>query len=546
MSASPRIGDRAPRRRAAGRGPAAARSAGRTARTRAGAGRRRPPAGAAGRRWTGRAAPVGTGRSAARRARRASRYSTRSRARVRLSCAATAPGGRARARRPATGCPARRPRGRAGSSRSRSREPGQRLRRPRRAPPRRAGPRPARAAAAGRRRGAGCGGARSCSRHIEAIDVARRDDRVRLEHPGLDPVGGGQHPDQRLLHEVLGGGVVADPRADDPPDHRDQGGDVVAFVRARRRVGGRCRAHAREGARPGRLATPDRERGDDGFAHARRGRQVRMTGWSYAGEPAALGSAGVTLVEGSSFCVCDQSGDVREGTPHGVFFRDTRIISRWQVTLDGEPVETLAVLSQEPWRATFVGRGTPRPGRVESTLLLRRDRYVGQGMREDLTLENLAGEPAAVRVEVSCDADFADLFEVKESRVPSRRRPEVSTLDGALRLVRSYPGLGSRRGVVVSSDDAVRDGRRAVLRRRGPAAWPLEGLPAGRPDHRRPHPQPPLPDQPAAGRDRGRAARAGLAGQGAGDRDGPPGAGPDAAAQPGRSRRAAHLRPGAA
>jgi glycogen debranching enzyme len=179
-----------------------------------------------------------------------------------------------------------------------------------------------------------------------------------------------------------------------------------------------------------------------------------MTGWSYAGEPAALGSVGVTLVEGSSFCVCDQSGDVREGTPHGVFFRDTRIISRWQVTLDGEPVETLAVLSQEPWRATFVGRGLPRLGRVESTLLLRRDRYVGQGMREDLTLENLAAEPAAVRVEVWCDADFADLFEVKERRVPSRRRPEVTTLDGALQLVRSYAGLGSRRGVVISSEEA--------------------------------------------------------------------------------------------
>jgi hypothetical protein len=45
---------------------------------------------------------------------------------------------------------------------------------------------------------------------------------------------------------------------------------------------------------------------------------------------------------------------MRDGSPQGVFFRDTGIISRWQVTLDGEPVETLAVLTQEPWRATFV------------------------------------------------------------------------------------------------------------------------------------------------------------------------------------------------
>ena len=180
-----------------------------------------------------------------------------------------------------------------------------------------------------------------------------------------------------------------------------------------------------------------------------------MTGWSYAGEPAALGSAGVTLVEGSSFCVCESSGDIREGTPQGVFFQDTRIVSRWQVTLDGIAAEPLAVLSQEPWRATFVGRGAPRSGRVDSTLLLSRERYVGQGMREDLTLENLAGEAAEVRLLLACDADFADLFEVKESRVPSRERPDVAHGHDFLELVRRYPATGSRRGVVVSSEQAT-------------------------------------------------------------------------------------------
>jgi glycogen debranching enzyme len=180
-----------------------------------------------------------------------------------------------------------------------------------------------------------------------------------------------------------------------------------------------------------------------------------MTGWSYAGEPAALGSAGVTLVEGSSFCVCESSGDVRDGTPQGVFFQDTRIVSRWTLMLDGKPVESLAAVSDEPWRATFLGRGAPRPGRLESTLLLRRDRYIGQGMREDLALENLAGEPAAVRIEVLCDADFADLFEVKESRVPPRPRPDVAASEGSLELVRTYLARGSRRGVVITSEEGV-------------------------------------------------------------------------------------------
>jgi glycogen debranching enzyme len=180
-----------------------------------------------------------------------------------------------------------------------------------------------------------------------------------------------------------------------------------------------------------------------------------MGGWSPATEAAAFGGPGVTLVEGSSFCVCEPSGDIRDGTSQGVFFRDTRIISRWSVTLDGASVETLSVLTPEPWRATFIGRGVPRPGMRESTLLLRRDRYVGQGMREDLTLENLAGEPAAICVAVALDADFADVFEVKDNRARPRGRPRVTTLDGALQLVRSYPSVGGRRGVVVSSNGAT-------------------------------------------------------------------------------------------
>jgi glycogen debranching enzyme len=188
-----------------------------------------------------------------------------------------------------------------------------------------------------------------------------------------------------------------------------------------------------------------------------------MSGWSYAGEPAALGPGGVTLVEGSSFCVCENNGDIREGTPQGVFFQDTRIVSGWRLTVDQESVETLAVQLHDPWRATFVGRAAPRPGRVESTLLVRRDRFVGCGMREDVAVENLSSEPAAFRLVVHCTADFADLFEVKETRVPARPRPDYSVVGDVLRIVRTYDDRGSRRGVQVSGDGAAAEDGRLVF-----------------------------------------------------------------------------------
>jgi glycogen debranching enzyme len=175
-------------------------------------------------------------------------------------------------------------------------------------------------------------------------------------------------------------------------------------------------------------------------------------GWSYSGEPASVGVGAVTLVEGSSFCICAPSGDIR-GSTHGVFFNDTRILSAWEIALDGAGIESLTVTVGEPWRATFISRAPPRPGRSESTVLMRAERFVGQGMREDLVLQNLSNETAAVQVLIRLDSDFADLFEVKEGRVPDRPRPTRSVLNSALLLERFYAS-GASLGVQVTGSGA--------------------------------------------------------------------------------------------
>src|SRR5437764_536827 len=43
----------------------------------------------------------------------------------------------------------------------------------------------------------------------------------------------------------------------------------------------------------------------------------------------------VTLVEGSSFCVCAPSGLILAELPHGVFFSDTRFLSKFELLVDG-------------------------------------------------------------------------------------------------------------------------------------------------------------------------------------------------------------------
>ena len=163
-------------------------------------------------------------------------------------------------------------------------------------------------------------------------------------------------------------------------------------------------------------------------------------GWTFAGEPPSLGSPGgtVTLVEGAGFCVCGRTGDIAPDEPHGLFFQDTRLLSRWQLLVDDQSPEPLATMEAEPFATTFVARAQPRAGRADSTLLVLRRRYVGDGMREDVVLRNLAGESAACTVSVTVGADFADLFEVKESRVQRRGKHALQAGAGGLLFQRQW------------------------------------------------------------------------------------------------------------
>lgn len=138
--------------------------------------------------------------------------------------------------------------------------------------------------------------------------------------------------------------------------------------------------------------------------------------WLYAGAPEGRGDGEITLMEGTTFCISDRSGDV--GTPRssGLFVRDTRLLRVWRLSIAERRLEPLRVHQDSPFGATFLlfSPGGTNPG--DSDLLLTRERFVGDGLREDITLRNAGGASTRIRLDLEVDADFADLFEVKEGR----------------------------------------------------------------------------------------------------------------------------------
>ncbi len=173
--------------------------------------------------------------------------------------------------------------------------------------------------------------------------------------------------------------------------------------------------------------------------------------WTFAGRVASLGQSGgvVTLVDESTFTISGREGDVTAPSAEGLFVRDTRILSRFELRVNGARPEALAVVSDDPFSATFVSRCPPRPGHADSTLMVFRGRYVGQGMREDIVIRNFGDEPTFCSVELFVDSDFADLFAVKEGRLGDPDG-EISRERRDAQLEISYRRGPVNRGLVVN------------------------------------------------------------------------------------------------
>ena len=84
-----------------------------------------------------------------------------------------------------------------------------------------------------------------------------------------------------------------------------------------------------------------------------------MAGWNADAAAGPMGPQSVTLVQGSSFCISFLNGDIHSELPQGLFIQDTRVLSGWSLTVNGQPLEPLAAETKEPYRE-LSGAGVPK------------------------------------------------------------------------------------------------------------------------------------------------------------------------------------------
>ncbi|MGC5308493.1 glycogen debranching N-terminal domain-containing protein [Micromonospora zamorensis] len=158
----------------------------------------------------------------------------------------------------------------------------------------------------------------------------------------------------------------------------------------------------------------------------------------------------VSILDGNTFLVSDRRGDIEPSYdfPTGLFSFDTRFLSKWVLTLDGQRLHALSVDDTQSYRTKFfLAPGEPTHYLDAKASVIRSRAIVGS-FAEELTVLNHTEADVEFTVRIDIAADFADLFEIKHRR-QKQGRSTVSVSENELRL--TYRREAFHRETTVSS-----------------------------------------------------------------------------------------------
>ena len=184
----------------------------------------------------------------------------------------------------------------------------------------------------------------------------------------------------------------------------------------------------------------------------------------------------VKILDGNTFVVSDDRGDI-EASPidaTGLFSFDTRFLSTWVLTVNGERLNALSVDDLQYFETRFFlvpGTGTVY---IDAKLSVIRRRAVGGGFHEELTILNHSDKPVRLEVRLDAGCDFADLFEVKDAL--KKKGKYYARVTGG-RLVLGYERKTFRRETSISASTPAKvdkNGLTFTVRLKPQASWQTE------------------------------------------------------------------------
>jgi glycogen debranching enzyme len=191
------------------------------------------------------------------------------------------------------------------------------------------------------------------------------------------------------------------------------------------------------------------------------GRDPREVGRTRMVVPAAPAAADATaadarrrvpILDGNLFAVTDDRGDMTPTPvfPTGFFAFDTRFLSLWHLTVNGQAMHPLSVDDLQYYETRyFLVPGTPLH-QASPTMSVVRLQSIGGSLVEELTVINHQDEPIDVHIRIDVGCDFADIATFKDGM--DRKGDYYAQVEfGQLRL--GYERDTFRRETVISSTE---------------------------------------------------------------------------------------------
>ncbi len=177
----------------------------------------------------------------------------------------------------------------------------------------------------------------------------------------------------------------------------------------------------------------------------------------------------LTILEGSTFCICDEIGDIG-GVTGGFYAHDTRFLSRLELRLNGTAPLLLSSGRVEYFSAAFYLRNRPDSTLPQDAVSIARERFVGNGMQDHVVLQNETMRPLTLQLALEVAADFADIITVKAHdfslgdplHAPALPAPATARYDATANQIVLEETAGSARTQVLLSRPGEVDGGRVV------------------------------------------------------------------------------------
>jgi glycogen debranching enzyme len=122
----------------------------------------------------------------------------------------------------------------------------------------------------------------------------------------------------------------------------------------------------------------------------------------------------VLINRDTTFLISDESGDITDGAELGLYVDDTRVLSRYALTVDGHQPVLLAARPTEPSVSLHFLTNPALDGATRGSLTIVRRRCIDDGLVDDIEITNYGRHPAELSVEIEVQPDAAHIIEVRQ------------------------------------------------------------------------------------------------------------------------------------